>query len=253
MRAVLSLPLRRGAAAFIGCLLAARAASAGAAPAPREVPPTSRPDFFQTEKNLYSHGLEELVIRHFFKDKRDGVYLDVGCWHPIQDSNTYYLEEHLGWSGIGVDALPDMARKWKRNRPHGKFVNYIVTDHGGTTESFFRAAMTDISAVVKPAKDPGGKPVASEEIHVPTITLTQLLDQNHIAKIDFMSMDIEGHEPPALAGFDIERFQPALVCIEAKVQNREPILKYFTAHGYERIDQYLEHDQTNWYFTPKPR
>jgi hypothetical protein len=61
-------------------------------------------------------------------------------------------------------------------------------------------------------------------------------------------MDIEGHEPKALAGFDIERFRPELVCIEAG--NREEIVDYFTQHGYERIEKYLEYDKVNWYFTP---
>jgi hypothetical protein len=62
-------------------------------------------------------------------------------------------------------------------------------------------------------------------------------------------MDIEGHEPKALAGFDIERFRPELVCIEAPA-NPEKIAAYFAQHGYVRIEEYLEYDAVNWYFTP---
>jgi FkbM family methyltransferase len=205
-----------------------------------------------SEKPRYSHAKEELVIRDFFQDKRDGIFLDVGCWHPIQDSNTYYLEHHLGWSGIGVDALPEMARKWKRNRPASKFFNYIVTDHSDTTESFFRSAeYTDISAIDKPAKGPGGHPVNAEEVKVPTITLTKLLEANGVTKVDFVSMDIEGAEPLALAGFDIERFKPELLCVEAKVKNREFLAKYFADHGYAQIERYLDYDKTNYYYAPK--
>jgi len=227
------------AIAFVFVLLSGSAA----------VPPPK--DIFHTEKVLYSHGNEELVARDFFKDRHNGFYLDVGCWHPIQDNNTYYLEEHLGWTGIGVDALPEMERKWKRNRPRSTFVNYIVTDHAGTREPFYRVKFTDISAVQKPRLDPGGRPVESEEIQVPTITLTKLLDDRGVKKVDYLSMDIEGAEVQALAGFDIERFKPDLVCIEAKVKNREPILKYFADHGYVQLEKYLEHDQVNYYFTPK--
>lgn len=208
-----------------------------------------------TERALYSTGREELIIRDFFQDRRGGFFLDVGCGHPIKASNTYYLERHLGWAGIAVDALPELAAKWQRNRPASKFFNYLVTDHAGTAEVFYRAEarVKDISSVEKPGAGPAGKPVHFEEIRVPAITLTKLLEQNGVSRIDFLSMDIEGHEPPALAGFEIERFRPQLACVEAKPRNRERIQSYFAEHGYERLDRYLAHDKTNYYFAPKGR
>jgi len=234
------------------CALVAAAAWGGEsnpAPAPRP-----RPRSVLSGKPLYSHGKEELVIRDFFKDRRSGFFLDVGCWHPIQDSNTYYLEERLGWSGIGVDALPEMARKWKRNRPASKFFNYIVTDHSDSVETFYRSAeYTDISAIEKPAKAPGGDPVTAEEVKVPTTTLTKLLEANGVTKVDFVSMDIEGAEPLALAGFDIDRFKPDLLCVEAKVKNRDFLSKYFADHGYAQVERYLQYDKTNYYYAPKDK
>jgi FkbM family methyltransferase len=148
-----------------------------------------------------------------------------------------------------------MARKWRRLRRPSKFVNYIVTDHAGALEPFYRVELRarDISSIEKPVLDPGGGTVQSEEILVPTITLTKLLDDNGVSKIDFLSMDIEGAEPLALAGFDIDRFQPQLVCIEAKVVNREKIAQYFKRHRYHQIERYLQHDRTNWYFVPNAR
>lgn len=209
-----------------------------------------RRDIVGTEQNRYSRDKEELIIRDFFQDRREGVFLDVGCWQPIQASNTYYLEHHLGWSGIGIDALDEMAPGWKRHRPASKFLNYVVTDKAGAIKPFFRVDLTDISAVEQPLVGPAGKPVASRTIMVPTITLTKALDDNGFKHVDFLSMDIEGAEVPALAGFDIERFRPLLVCIESKVKNREAILSYFKKHGYHRIERYLKYDQSNWYFTP---
>jgi len=214
-------------------------------------PATSRKDIVSTGKPRYSMHKEETIIRDFFQDRRGGFFLDVGCWHPIIASNTYYLEEHLGWSGFGVDALPEMARKWKRNRPASKFFNYIVIDHADTVESFYRMDLSDVSSIQKPPPAPSGGPSKVEEIKVPTITLTKLLDEHGVSKIDFLSIDIEGAEPLALAGFDIDRFKPELVCIEAKPRNREFIMKYFADHGYERIERYLKYDDMNYYFTPK--
>ena len=102
-------------------------------------------------------------------------------------------------------------------------------------------------------RGPAGNERSFEELEVPTTTLTQLLDDNDVVKIDFMTIDIEGHEPQALGGFDIDRFQPELVCIEAKPANRAFIAQYFSAHGYEQIEKYLEYDKTNYYFARKDR
>jgi hypothetical protein len=31
----------------------------------------------------------------------------VGAAHPVRNSTSYYLEKHLGWTGIAIDALLD--------------------------------------------------------------------------------------------------------------------------------------------------
>ena len=210
----------------------------------------ARRDIVGTEKKLYSQQKEELVIRDFFQDQKGGVFLDVGCGHPIQASNSYYLEKHLGWTGIGVDALPEMAEKWQKRRPHSKFFNFIVTDHADTLDPFYRTESWDISSVQKPETGPAQRKIASEKILVPTTTLTRLLEHSGVARIDFLSMDIEGHEPQALAGFDVARFQPRLACIEAKPSNRAWLADYFKKHGYEQLERYLKYDVTNYYYAP---
>ncbi|MGH9463393.1 MAG: FkbM family methyltransferase [Vicinamibacteria bacterium] len=202
-------------------------------------------------KALYSQHNEELITRDFFQDRRDGFFLDVGCFTPIVYNNTAYLEKHLGWSGIAVDALPEYEPRWKRRRPKSKFFNYLVTDHEDTVEPFYRSELPGISSIQKPLKGPGGDDLTFEEIQVPTITLTRLLEQNGVQKIDFLSMDIEGAELLALAGFDIERFRPELACIEAKPANREGLLKYFASHNYEWLERYFQYDEHNYYFAPK--
>jgi len=202
------------------------------------------------KKELYSQHNEELIIRDFFQDRRQGVFLDVGCAWPKKYNNTYFLESELGWSGIGVDALPEYAEAWKSERRNSRFFNYMITDHSGSIEKFFRAELPGISSVA-PRKTFSRKKVKYEEIRVSTITLTKLLEDAGVERIDLLSMDIEGHEPTALAGFDIDRFRPALVCIEVYHAGQETLGTYFAAHGYERIERYVAHDGANQYFTPK--
>ena len=207
-------------------------------------------DLLKSGKKLYSQNDEELIIRHFFKDKNRGFFVDVGCYHWKNFSTTYYLEEHLGWRGIGIDALPELEQEYKKNRPDTRFFNYIVTDHSGTIEELHVAG--PVSSTSEDWIDRFPAATKQRTIQVPTITLTKLLDENRVSTIDFLSMDIEGGEPAALAGFDIDRFKPKLVCIEkGAAEHREKLMSYFGKHGYERIDKYLEYDNVNWYFTPK--
>jgi len=211
-------------------------------------------DIISTETNVFSQHGEEVLIRDFFQDRKNGFFLDVGCAWPVHYSNTYYLEKELGWSGIGVDAIADHARRWRNRRPHSKFFDFIVTDHSGDLESFYRTESGELLGIsTLTPRAALGRKHEWEEIHVRTITLTDLLDQNGVSKIDLLSMDIEGAELIALAGFDINRFEPELVVVEVHAAARAPVQEYFSAHGYERIERYDSYDEYNYYFTPKRR
>jgi hypothetical protein len=58
-----------------------------------------------------SEGIEEWIIRDFFNDRRDGVFVDVGTNHFKKHSNTYFLETALNWSGIAVEPLTAFAEE----------------------------------------------------------------------------------------------------------------------------------------------
>jgi FkbM family methyltransferase len=231
--------------AIVGC-----GGDRGREPAPDE----AKWDAFLSEvKKYYPLRKPEGVIRHFFRDRRDGFFVDVGAAHYRNASTTYYLEEKLGWSGIAIDALEHWGRDYPKMRPGTKFFAYIVTDHAGTREPFFRMKGDIGSTALRDRVDAIKKllPRAEvQEVLVPTITLDTLLDRESVTRIDLLSMDIEQGEPAALAGFDIERFAPELVCIEHLPEVEAALLDYFARHRYRRIERYLEVDGGNWYFTP---
>ena len=45
---------------------------------------------------------EDLNIINYFKDKKNGFYIDVGCFHPLDRNNTYLLYKK-NWRGINID------------------------------------------------------------------------------------------------------------------------------------------------------
>lgn len=225
----------------IGCLIALSAcASQSRTPI----------DILATETKLYSQHDEELLIRHFFSDERGGIFVDVGCWDWREGSTTLYLEERLGWSGLAVDAQPQRKDGYERHRPRTRFFNFIVSDRSGESGRLYVA--DQISSVhADHAERFGVQWYQDQPLEVPTITLNELLERNGIRHVDLLSMDIEGGEPSALAGFDLGRYQPRLVVIEAAPHTRDAIARYFADRQYERIDSYLERDHVNWYFKPR--
>jgi len=221
------------------------------------VSPASEPigiaEFIASNEKRYSQFDEELLIRHFFQDEREGVFLDVGCAYPIKLNTTYYLEKHLGWKGVAIDAFHYYRDLWKAERPETPLLTNAVGDKDGGWVTFHVAGEPSVSSLDKEQAEKWGGP-AAQPIRVRAITLTKALEEQGIEKIDFLSLDIEGAEPAALRGFDIDRFAPRLICVEAHAGgegNEREILGYFEAHGYERIEEYLPHDAVNWYFRPR--
>ena len=61
-------------------------------------------------KKSYSISNVDLIIDRLFSKIKKGVYIDVGCNHPIKYNNTYLLHKR-GWSGINIDlAIPSKKK-----------------------------------------------------------------------------------------------------------------------------------------------
>jgi len=41
-------------------------------------------------KSFTRYGLD-LLLKHFFRDKKKGIYIDVGCFHPKLANNTFFF------------------------------------------------------------------------------------------------------------------------------------------------------------------
>ena len=200
----------------------------------------------------YSQFAEEWIIRDFFKDRRGGVFVDVGANHYRDDSTTFYLEERLGWSGLAIEPLGQFAADYKIHRPKTVFLPFFVSD---VSDEQARLYVLDSHTVVSSSDNAftertGANP---REVLVPTIRLNDLLPKQGVTRIDFLSIDIELSEPKALAGFDVDRYRPELVCIEAHDEVRQQILDYFAHHAYVIVGKYLPADRNNLYFTPLSR
>ena len=74
------------------------------------------------------------------------------------------------------------------------------------------------------------------------LKLNTILEKYNVKKIDYINIDVEGHENEVLSGFDIKKYLPELVSIEIHdkicppINNR--IYKYFIKNNYKLISIY---------------
>ncbi len=244
--------MRRGASLLVALslLVLAEATTLAAegtpttSPTPAGVAATTV-DILWSDDKLYSYGNEELIIRDFFQDRRDGFFVDIGCAWPIKNSNTYYLEKQLGWSGLAVDGLADYAESWRTSRPRSKFLNFLVTARSDNLETFYKTGIWGLSTA---EKEYAKSLHVIGEVQVPGITLDDLLARNGVQRVDLLSIDVENHTRAVLAGFDLQRWQPELVCIE---DDGTLVVPWFRERGYAPIARYRLRDVSNWYFAPE--
>jgi FkbM family methyltransferase len=76
----------------------------------------------------------------------------------------------------------------------------------------------------------GGKP---KDIKVRIRTLDSILAESCISNIDFLTIDVEGHELEVLKGFSIEKYCPRIVLIEDNSNASDPAIpEFMKGKGY---------------------
>lgn len=171
--------------------------------------------FYESRRELYSQDNQDyIVFEHFFKDKRDGVFCDVGGNHPLNLNNTRYFEE-LGWSGYVFEPLPYMESLWKEHRG-AKFFPYAASDtEGQVTFSMVKneTGWEDMLSFIKETRDEAYSQ-EMEEITVETKVLKNVFLEEGIEYIDYMSIDVEGHELNVIKGIDFDNVRINVLTIE---------------------------------------
>jgi len=168
-------------------------------------------------KKSYSGGAIDLIIDHYFKDQKKGIYIDIGAYHPFIGNNTYKLFSK-GWSGINVDLDFQSIDIFKFFRP--KDENICVGVSSKTTEKNFYFHH-DRSAINTLDDKMGYR--AKEVRKIKTTTLNKILESSKFksSDIDFISIDVEGHELEVIKGLDLEKYSPKIIVIE----HQDPAMK----------------------------
>ena len=195
--------------------------------------------FFKSSQSQF--GEDKKIIKLFHKNKK-GIYLDVGCFHPIRQNNTYLMYK-LGWEGINIDLNPLSIELFNVARPNDINICAAVSSKKSTETVYFDHSLSSLNTISKEhifflKKAFGLNKLEKRKIK--TITLTSILKKNKIRKIDFMNIDIEGSELKVLKTLNFNYFDIKVICIEVLNQfftkrnkiNKDKIIKIFKQNNY---------------------
>ena len=159
---------------------------------------------------------EDKKIIKLFKEKRNGTYLDLGCFHPIRQNNTYMLHK-LGWKGINIDLNPVSIELFNIARPNDINICMAISGKKGSKNLFFDHELSSLNTISKNhtlfLKQAFGIKNLKKKI-IKTNTLNNILKENKIKKIDFMNIDIEGNELEVLKTLNFKNLDIKVICIE---------------------------------------
>ena len=190
-------------------------------------------------------GLADIYAQHL--PETPGRFVEVGAFDGATVSNTVFLAE-AGWTGLYVEPHPDFAKTCALNHakhPQITVANTAISSYTGQADLF---VIGECSTLVwdKSAVDWGGS--RDRKITVRVMPLNDLLDSlGWKPGFELLVIDVEQNEMKVLAGFDIRRWHPGLVIIEAHELDPAPernckaplINEWFRWHGYHKI--YADH------------
>jgi FkbM family methyltransferase len=170
-------------------------------------------------------------VREFFGNRNAGFFVEVGANDPVEGSQTWHLEQ-IGWNGILVEPQPNLADRLRQARSAKVYA--VACSSPQNSGSMLPLHIAGPFSSFNPAlMVPGVRPNAA--IEVPVRTLDAVLAEAAAPQpLDFLSVDVEGHEIDVLSGFDFARWRPRLILLEDHVVDLTKH-RYMENAGYKLI------------------
>jgi len=168
---------------------------------------------YKYKKISYSLNAVDLIIDYIFKNKNNGFYLDVGCQHPISNNNTYLLFKR-GWSGFNIDLDKKNIDLFNTARPNDINLNLAISSDVAEKKLYFyhdKSPINTLNKVVSDFQTAIVKEIKTIKTTTLDITLQSLKLNN---KIDYMNLDVEGHEMEIFKAFDLPLYKPSVISVE---------------------------------------
>jgi hypothetical protein len=159
---------------------------------------------------------EDAILWHYFADRSNGFYVDVGCHHPYRYSNTALLATYKGWHGINIDLDERAIDAFRLIRPGDTNLNIAIGHEVGEViatifeDGAVNSLDSSLTAHQSTIRDVRG--TKTVQVRPLSAILDDFLPSG--TAIDFMNVDAEGWDHMVLESNDWMKYRPEFIAVE---------------------------------------
>ena len=197
--------------------------------------------FGWNEKYFSQAGQDKFVYDNFFREKKNGYFLEIGAFDGIQGSNCLFFEKFKNWNGLAMEPSPTQFKKLRNNRKC-KLINKAASAISGKMtfiEIDSSNSDSQLSGLEKYYPDKSQSVLKKNNLKkymVEVLTFDEILKNVDKEVIDYCSIDIEGAETALIENFNFSNYKIKVLSIE---NNWPKTIKYdniLIKHGYSFFD-----------------
>ncbi|MDR2875877.1 MAG: FkbM family methyltransferase [Methylobacillus sp.] len=181
---------------------------------------------------------EDKILASIFKGKTTGFCIEVGANDGIHGSTTFYFER-AGWDCLLIEPNPTLCEQIRAIRT-ASVVECAASSQRGRVELLVATGaplahgVSTIEAGEGAIKKIQSYGFSYKKIMVESLPLDEILSVYATGReIDFVSVDVEGHELEVLKGFDLDRWQPTILLLEDNFNGTDTTVRDYLARcGY---------------------
>jgi FkbM family methyltransferase len=186
----------------------------------------------------------EEKLKKYIDYKKSGIYIELGAFDGVFQSNTKWLEDKYGWTGILIEPSPNKYKECLNKRKNNIIHNCACVSFDYTNKSikgdFIGTPMCSVS---------GKRKNRSPTQEVNAFTLQKLIDDSKYKEIDFLSLDVEGYELEVLKGINFSSQKIKFFLIEIYNKDKDIIFDFMDKNNYilmENITNFKKSTHPNW-------